>query len=67
MLALCVFFLQPFSSAGRKFAASRSRLNYYGPTWIRFHKDEFDEMFSKLDSSEYALARSFKQIPTLPQ
>ena len=62
MIALGVCFPQPCSSDGRRFAASKSRLNYYN-NFVRFHKDEFDEMFCKLDSTEFA--RSFEQNPTL--
>jgi len=62
MLALGVCFSQPCSSEGRRFAASKSRLNFYW-TIVFFHKNEFDEMLCKLDSSEYA--RSFEQNTAL--
>jgi len=64
MLALGICFPQPCLSAGRRFAASRSRFDYYDQ-FIRFHKNEFDELLCKLDSSEFA--RSIEQNPTLPK
>jgi len=42
------------------FAADRSHLDYYRPL-IRFHKKKFDEMLSKLDSTENL--RSFETYP----
>jgi len=63
MLALGVCFPQPCSSAGRRFASSRSRLNYFEPL-RSFYKDEFNEMLCKLDSTEYACP--FEPRPTLP-
>jgi len=63
MLALGACFPQPCSSDGRRFAVSRSRWipkNHF----VRLHKDEFDEMLCKLDSTKFA--RSFEQTPTLP-
>jgi len=62
-LALGVCFPQPCSSAGRRFAASRS-LWITTHHFVRFHKNEFDEMLCKLDSTEYA--RLFEPNPTLP-
>jgi len=56
MLALGVCFPQTSPSAGRKFAASTSRLNYYWQ-FVCFHNNEFDEKRCKLDPTEYA--RSF--------
>jgi hypothetical protein len=51
MLLLGVCFPQTCSGAGRMFAASRSRLDYYDEL-VRFHKNDFDEMSCKLDFSE---------------
>jgi len=48
-LALGVCFPQPCSSAGRRFAASRSRLQNYQRI---VHDKHFDEMRCKLDSTE---------------
>jgi len=51
-LALGVCFPQSCSIAGRRFAASRSRVNTKLPTNGRFHNKNFDEMRCKLDSIE---------------
>jgi len=48
-LTLGVFFPQPCSSAGRRFAASRSR---FTDESFRFHNYKFDEMRCKMDSTE---------------
>jgi len=48
-------------------AAGLLRQDHVGITaeqLVRFHEDEFDEMFCKLDSSEFA--RWFEQNITLP-
>jgi len=63
MLALGVCLPQPCPSAGRRFAASRSRLNRYYQ-FFRFYNNKFDEIPCKLDSTEYA--RSLRKYPTLP-
>ena len=63
MLALGVSFPRPCSSAGRMFAASRSRLDSYRQNFS-LHKDEFDKMLFKLDSTENP--RSFEKYKTLP-
>ena len=58
MLALGVCFPQPCSSDGRRFAAQ----DHVGVTtnhFVRFHKDEFNEMLCKLEFTEFA--RSFGQ------
>jgi len=55
---------------GESNACLAAGLSRQGHVWItadqivRFHTVEFDEMFCKLDSTEYA--RSFEQNPTLP-
>jgi len=64
-LALGVYFAQPCSSAGRRFAASGSRLYYRLVTtncFAGFHIDEFDEMPGILDSTENPC--SFEKYPT---
>jgi len=60
-LALSVCFAQTCSSAGRMFAASRSRSNYHQ---LRFHNIEFDEIPCKLDSTRNL--SSFEKYPTPP-
>jgi len=62
-LAPVVCFPQPCSSAGRRFATSRSRLQNYRRIF-RFHNQNFDEMRCKLDSTENP--RSFEKYPTPP-
>ena len=64
-LALGVCFPQPSgcSSAGRRFAASRSRLQYYRRI-VSFPQKKIDEMRCKLDSTEDP--RSFEKYPTPP-
>jgi len=62
-LALGVFFLQPCSSAGRRFAASRSRLQNYRRI-VSFPQQKIDEMRCKLDSTENL--RSFEKYPAPP-
>jgi len=61
MLTLGVCMPQQCPSAGRRFAASRSHLNYVIQNSFRFHFNKFDEMPFKLDSSEFA--RSFRTNP----
>jgi len=51
LLAPGVCFPQPCSSAGRRFAASRSRSQYYRRI-ISFPQQKIDEMRCKLDSTE---------------
>ena len=63
-LALGVDFLQPFSSAGRRFAASRSHVYTTTNESFRFHNKKIDEMRCKLDSIENP--RSFEKYPTPP-
>jgi len=60
-LALGVCFLQPCSGAGRRFAASASRLDSYGPIFC-FRKNEFDEMPYTLDSTEKKIIGLFCRI-----
>jgi len=62
-LALGVCFPRPCSSAGRKFAGSRSRLQNYRRI-VSFPQQFFDEMRCKLDSTENQ--RSFEKYPTPP-
>jgi len=65
MLALGVWLPQPCPSAGRRFAASRSRSDDYSTNHLfRFHNNDFDQMPCMMDSAEYA--RSFRTNPTLP-
>ena len=61
-LALGVYFPLPWSSAGRRFAASRSRLQYYQRI-VLFPQQKF-EMRCKIDSTENP--PSFKKYPTPP-
>jgi len=63
MLALGVCFPQHSSSDGHVFAAPTSRLDYHRPI-ISVHKDEFNEMPCKLESTENPV--SFKNYPTPP-
>ena len=63
-LTLGVCFPHPCSSAGCKFAASRSRLQYYRRI-VSFPQPKFDEMRCKLDSTENP--RLFEKYPTLPK
>jgi hypothetical protein len=62
-LALGVCFPQPCSGAGRRFAASRSRLQNYRRI-VLFLEHKIDEMRCKLDSTENP--RSFEKYPTPP-
>jgi len=62
-LALGVCFPQPCSSAGRRFAESRPRLQNYRRI-VSFPQQFFDEMRCKLDSTENP--RSFEKYPTPP-
>jgi len=62
MPALGVCLLQPYSSAGRRFAASRSRLQ--NDESFRFHNKKIDEMRCKLDSTENL--RLFEKYLTPP-
>jgi len=62
-LALGICFPQPCSSAGRRFAASRS-LYKTTDELFRFHNKKFDEIRVKLDSTENP--RSFEKYPTSP-
>jgi len=62
-LALGVCFPQPCSSAGRIFAASRSRVHNYRRI-VSFLQQKFDELRCKLDSTENL--RSFEKYPTPP-
>jgi len=62
-LSPVVCFPQPCSSAGRRFATSRSHLQNYRRIF-RFHNQNFDEMRCKLDSTENP--RSFEKYPTPP-
>ena len=57
----CSLLPQPCSSAGRRFVASRSRLDYTNQI-VKFHKYVIDETLCKLDSSENP--RSFEKYPT---
>jgi len=59
-LALGVCFPQPCSSAGRMFAAPRSRVQKYRQI-VSFPQQKFDEMRCKLDSTENP--RSFEKYP----
>jgi len=63
LLALGMCFLQPCSSAGRRFATSGSRLHYY-QRMFRFHNDEYDETPCKLHSTENPC--SFGKYSTTP-
>jgi len=63
LLAPGVCFLQPCSSAGRRFAASRSRVHKYRR--IVSFPQNFDEMSCKLDFTENP--HSFKKYPTPPE
>jgi len=62
-LALGVYFPQPCSSAGRRFAASRLRLKNYQRI-VSFAQQKIDEMRCKLDSAENPC--SFEKYPTPP-
>ena len=66
--ALGVCFPQPCSSAGRRFAATRSLLQNYlyktSDESFFFHNKKIDEMRCKLDSTENP--RSFEKYPTPP-
>jgi len=55
------FFPQPCSSAGCRFAVSRSRLQNYRRNILFSHK-KFDEMRCRVDSIENL--RSFEKCPT---
>ena len=63
LLALGVCFPQPCLSAGRRFAASRSRLHYYR-FFFHFNINEFDKIPCKLDYIENP--RPFEKYPTPP-
>ena len=63
MLAFGVCVPQLCSSAGRKFAASRSCLQYYRRI-VSFPRQKFDEMRSKLDATKNP--RSIEKYPTPP-
>jgi len=62
-LVLSVCFPQPCSSAGRRFDASRSRLQNYRQSYC-LHNKKIDVMGCKLDSTENP--RSFEKYPTPP-
>jgi len=66
MLALGVCLPQTCSSAGRRFATSKSRLHYYQRivSFPQRLSSKFDELPCKLDPTENP--RSFEKYPTLP-
>jgi len=64
MLALGVYFPQPSWGDGRRFA-EQDHVEITTNHFVRFHKDEFNEMLRKLNFT--AFPRSFGPNPTLPQ
>jgi len=64
MLALGVCLLQPYSSAGCRFAASKDHVYITTDKSCRFHNNEYDAMPCELDSTENP--RSLEKCPTPP-
>jgi len=67
MIALGVCFPRPSCSHARALAAglsSQDHVRFTTDQLVRFHKNQFDEIPRKLDSSE--IPRSFGKYPTPP-